>query len=151
MRSKVKRIAGFEVERHAFAFVEEELRRYPARKQEIARAEADAIHRTPKREPGMPKSGRLSDPTFTATWELERNHRLQLLRVWCQAVENTLQSLPPELQDIIREAYFTEGATPEGVALKLHLSPATFWRHRNQALLPFVVTLVGDHVMTYSA
>ena len=151
MQPRVKRIAGFEVERHVLAFVEAELRQYPARKQEAARLEADLIHRTPRREAGMPRSGRVPDPTTASAMSLVTNRRLEWLRAWCDLVEETLNSLPNELQALIHEVYFRGDSTMAGAALSLGVDRSTLFRRRDEALLPFVAVLVGDQALIYPA
>lgn len=151
MQPRVKRIAGFEVERHVLTFVEAELRQYPARKREAARLEADLIHRTPRREAGMPRSGRVPDPTLASTLALVSNRRLEWLRAWCGLVEETLNTLPEGLQAVIREVYFREGSTVAGAALSLGMDRSTLFRQRDEALLPFVAVLVGDQAVIHPA
>lgn len=139
-------VDNVEIDRHHLAYVEAELRMYPARKRSLAFMEQTAAWSAGQMEPGMPHGGGAGDPTGERAIRLASNPEREWLSVWVRTVEDTFHSLPIEQQQVVKRLCFERRLTPEGVAQELNMHLATVYRIRNRALLQFAVVLLGPHV-----
>lgn len=142
------RVGDFTIERHYVRFVEAELRRHPHRKRRLSAMEDEIIRATPGEDlTGMPRGSGPGNPTMNQAFALMRNEERARLALMVRLVEVVFAELQPLQQDIIRLVYWDGRYTLEGALAKVPASRRTFFRRRNQALLAFALSLVGDHAV----
>lgn len=142
------RIGDYVVENHYLRFVEAELRRHPHRKRRLRQIEKDILFGTSEDDRvGMPRGTDTSQPTQNRGIALALNREYQHLLLMVQNVEDVLNDLPDHQQKLVRHWYFERTMKWDDMLKVLGMGERTFYRHRTQVLLAFVLTLVGDHAV----
>lgn len=118
--------------------VERRLYRYPQYKAtmtEIRRQYAQKAHP----EFGMAiQSGEVSDPTYGAVMQMERDPEYRRAREMVEVIEKVLARLDWTTRMVVEETYFRgQHRTMEGVAMRCGYSRMHCWRIRQQAIREF--------------
>jgi hypothetical protein len=112
--------------------------------------EEGIIRATAPVEPGMPRSSTPGNPTLGRVMALMNDQETAHLRMMIRTIENVNNDLTPLQQDIIKHLYFEKRYTVDGVAFQLERDEKTIRQHRNQAIVAFVIALIGDWAVANS-
>lgn len=132
------------MKRAVFRYIEAELYDYHQTKKTLEELKLDIIEEGP--QPDLlvvngEKNSRISNPTLNKTTRLLTNKRITKMTETIRAIERVCDRLPEEKQELVRYKYWDGRWSNQGVADKLNVSLATYYRWRRDVVFGVAIEL----------
>lgn len=133
------------MKRAVFQYIEAELFDYRQTRQALEELKLDIIEEGPRPDllfiSSAPPTNKITNPTLYKTVQLLTNKRINKMAETITAIERVYRRAPEEKQKLIQLKYWDGRYSNHGVAEKLNVSLATYYRWRRDIVLAVAIEM----------